>query len=56
MCIRDSSNAERTQRGLINPGQTHMQLQDNEIAIRHVINRILHWVNADTMQEAVAHV
>ena len=51
----DVSNTERTQRGLINPGRTHMQLQDNEIAIRHVINRILHWVNADTMKEAVAH-
>ncbi|MCB2050762.1 MAG: aromatic ring-hydroxylating dioxygenase subunit alpha, partial [Novosphingobium sp.] len=51
----DVSNTERTQRGLTNPGQTHMQLQDNEIAIRHSVNRILHWVSSETMKEAVAN-
>ncbi|MGD9663784.1 MAG: RHO alpha subunit C-terminal catalytic domain-containing protein, partial [Novosphingobium sp.] len=51
----DVSNTERTQRGLANPGQTHMQLQDNEIAIRHSVNRILHWVSSETMKEAVAN-
>lgn len=51
----DVSNTERTQRGLENPGQSHMQLQDNEIAIRHVMNRILRWVGAETVKEAIAY-
>lgn len=51
----DVSNTERTQRGLSNPGQTHMHLQDNEIAIRHVVNTILRWTSADTVKDALSH-
>jgi len=50
----DVSNMERTQRGVASGGKRFMHLQDNEVAIRHVITTIQRWVDARSVKEAIA--
>lgn len=52
--LEDLVNVGRTQRGIDNSGKNEMQLQDSEIAIRHSTNRVLKWVEADTVEEALS--
>jgi phenylpropionate dioxygenase-like ring-hydroxylating dioxygenase large terminal subunit len=52
--LEDLSNVARTQRGIDSSGKDFMQLQDNEVAIRHSIEQILKWVGADTVVEALS--
>jgi phenylpropionate dioxygenase-like ring-hydroxylating dioxygenase large terminal subunit len=51
--LEDLVNVKRTQRGINNGGKKFMQLQDSEIAIRHSMERLMKWVNAPTVAEAI---
>jgi len=50
----DVSNTERTQRGISSGAKRFMQLQDNEVAIRHSVNNVQRWVAADSVREALS--
>ena len=52
--LEDLNNVARTQRGIESGGQTHMQLQDSEVGIRHSTLEIIKWANAATVAEAMA--
>lgn len=52
--LEDLINVARTQAGIDTGGQQHMQLQDSEIAIRHLVGQILKWTEAETVAEALA--
>jgi phenylpropionate dioxygenase-like ring-hydroxylating dioxygenase large terminal subunit len=51
--VEDLANVARTQRGINSGGQTHMQLKDSEIGIRHALREVMRWVEADTVKEAL---
>lgn len=52
--LEDLSNVARTQRGLASRGKDFMQIQDNEVLIRHNIATVEKWVAAASMHEALA--
>jgi phenylpropionate dioxygenase-like ring-hydroxylating dioxygenase large terminal subunit len=52
--LEDLSNVARTQRGIDSGGQSHMQLQDSEIAVRHSVEQVIRWTEAATVAEALA--
>jgi len=52
--LEDLANVARTQRGINSGGQTHMQLKDSEISIRHSLQQVLRWVEAKTLAEVYA--
>lgn len=52
--LEDLNNVARTQRGIDGGGKTHMQIQDSEIGIRHSIEQVIKWVEADSVAEALA--
>ncbi len=52
--LEDLSNVARTQRGLESGAKNFMQLQDNEVLIRHNIATAEKWVRANTVKEALA--
>lgn len=52
--LEDLTNVERTQRGLESRAKDFMQLQDNEILLRHGIEQAIKWVEAETVREALA--
>ena len=52
--LEDLTNVARTQRGIDGGGKDFMQLQDNEIGIRHSVEQVLKWVAAETVAEALA--
>jgi phenylpropionate dioxygenase-like ring-hydroxylating dioxygenase large terminal subunit len=52
--VEDLSNVARTQRGIETGGQSFMQLQDSEVAIRHSVEQVAKWVDAATVKEAMA--
>jgi phenylpropionate dioxygenase-like ring-hydroxylating dioxygenase large terminal subunit len=49
----DVKNTERTQQGIVGGRNSEMQLQDNEIAIRHNVDRLERWVRAKSAREAL---
>lgn len=51
----DVCNMERTQAGVASGAKTHMQLQDNEVAIRHHVECVQRWISAGSAREAQAH-
>lgn len=52
--LEDLSNVARTQRGIDTGGKQVMQIQDNEIGIRHSVQQIIKWTEAETVAEALA--
>ena len=52
--LEDLVNVGRTQEGIDTGGKMFMQLQDSEVAIRHSMSRIMKWVEADTVREALS--
>lgn len=52
--LEDLNNVARTQRGIDGGGKDFMQLQDSEVAIRHSMDRLLKWVHAPSVVEALA--
>ncbi len=52
--LEDLTNTARTQKGLESRAKDFMQLQDNEIMLRHSVRMAEKWVAADTMAEALA--
>jgi phenylpropionate dioxygenase-like ring-hydroxylating dioxygenase large terminal subunit len=52
--LEDLSNVARTQRGIDSSGKKFMQLQDSEVGIRHSLEQIIKWINAETVVEALA--
>ena len=52
--LEDLNNVERTQKGLESCGKDYMQLQDNEISIRHQIEQVEKWVRSSTVREALS--
>jgi len=51
--LEDLTNVERTQRGLESGAKDFMQLQDNEIMIRHSIEQTEKWVQSSSVKEAL---
>lgn len=51
--LEDLANVARTQRGIDSSGKDHMQLQDSEVGIRHSVEQLLKWVEADSVAEAL---
>lgn len=52
--LEDLSNVARTQRGLASRGKNFMQLQDNEVLIRHNVATAEKWVASASVREALA--
>lgn len=52
--LEDLKNVSSTQAGIDTGGQAFMQLQDSEICIRHSVNQVIRWVEADSVKEALA--
>jgi phenylpropionate dioxygenase-like ring-hydroxylating dioxygenase large terminal subunit len=52
--LEDLANVARTQRGINSSGKDEMQLQDSEVGIRHSVEQLLKWVEAETVTEALA--
>ncbi|WP_156680458.1 aromatic ring-hydroxylating oxygenase subunit alpha [Sphingomonas profundi] len=52
--LEDLTNVARTQKGLESRAKDFMQLQDNEILLRHGIDMVEKWVAAETVREAMA--
>ena len=52
--LEDLNNVARTQRGIDTGGKKFMQLQDSEFGIRHAMDQLLKWVEADSVAEALA--
>ena len=52
--LEDLVNVGRTQLGIDSGGQTHMQLQDSEVGIRHSVEACLRWAEAETVEKALA--
>lgn len=52
--LEDLSNVARTQRGIDTGGKQFMQIQDNEIGIRHSVQQLIKWTQADSVKEALA--
>lgn len=51
--LEDLSNCAQVQLGLESGAKDHMQLQDNEVLIRHGIDQVLRWTDADTVDQAL---
>ena len=52
--VEDLINVGRTQRGIETSGKDFMQLQDNEVGIRHSIEQVEKFVNSSTLKEALS--
>jgi len=52
--LEDLTNVARTQKGLESRAKDFMQLQDNEILLRHGIEQVEKWVRCETVREALA--
>lgn len=52
--LEDLSNVARTQRGIDCGGKQHMQIQDSEVGIRHSVQQLLKWTQANSVKEALA--
>lgn len=52
--LEDITNVAATQKGLETYGKDFMQLQDNEIMLRHSTYMAEKWTSAETVQEAMA--
>lgn len=52
--LEDLTNVARTQKGLESRAKDFMQLQDNEILLRHGIDMVEKWVASDSVREALA--
>jgi hypothetical protein len=52
--LEDLSNVARVQRGLESRGKDYMQIQDNEVLIRHQSEQVAKWVAAKSVREALA--
>jgi phenylpropionate dioxygenase-like ring-hydroxylating dioxygenase large terminal subunit len=52
--LEDLSNVARVQRGIESRGKDFMQLQDNEVLIRHQSAQVAKWVAAATVREALS--
>jgi phenylpropionate dioxygenase-like ring-hydroxylating dioxygenase large terminal subunit len=52
--LEDLSNVARVQRGLESRGKDFMQLQDNEILIRHQSEQVAKWIEANSVREALS--
>lgn len=52
--LEDLSNVARTQRGLASRAKDFMQIQDNEVLIRHHVRTTEKWVASETLREAMA--
>jgi phenylpropionate dioxygenase-like ring-hydroxylating dioxygenase large terminal subunit len=52
--LEDLSNVARTQRGLASRAKDFMQLQDNEVLIRHQSRQIEKWIAAATVADALS--
>ncbi len=52
--LEDLTNVARTQKGLESRAKNFMQLQDNEIMLRHSVRTAEKWVAAETVAEALA--
>jgi phenylpropionate dioxygenase-like ring-hydroxylating dioxygenase large terminal subunit len=52
--LEDLVNVARTQRGIDSGGKTVMQLQDNEVGIRHSLEQVEKWVNSASVAQALA--
>lgn len=51
--LEDLSNCAQVQLGMESGAKDEMQLQDNEILIRHGVDQILRWTEAATVREAL---
>jgi phenylpropionate dioxygenase-like ring-hydroxylating dioxygenase large terminal subunit len=51
--LEDLSNVARVQRGLESRGKDFMQLQDNEVLIRHQAAQVAKWVTAVSVRDAL---
>ena len=51
--LEDLSNVARVQRGLESRGKDFMQLQDNEVLIRHQAAQVAKWVTAVSARDAL---
>jgi phenylpropionate dioxygenase-like ring-hydroxylating dioxygenase large terminal subunit len=51
--LEDLSNVARVQRGLESGGKNFMQIQDNEVLIRHQAYQVHKWVAAKSVREAL---
>ena len=51
--LEDLSNVARVQRGLESRGKDFMQIQDNEVLIRHQALQVAKWVAAPSVREAL---
>jgi phenylpropionate dioxygenase-like ring-hydroxylating dioxygenase large terminal subunit len=51
--LEDLSNVARVQRGIESRGKDFMQLQDNEVLIRHQSEQVAKWVKAPTLRDAL---
>jgi phenylpropionate dioxygenase-like ring-hydroxylating dioxygenase large terminal subunit len=51
--LEDLSNVARVQRGLESRGKDFMQIQDNEVLIRHQSEQVAKWVAAKSVREAL---
>jgi phenylpropionate dioxygenase-like ring-hydroxylating dioxygenase large terminal subunit len=52
--LEDLSNVARVQQGLESRGKDFMQLQDNEVLIRHQALQVAKWVSSATVSEALS--
>ncbi|MGE4429719.1 MAG: aromatic ring-hydroxylating dioxygenase subunit alpha [Sphingobium sp.] len=52
--VEDLINVARTQKGIETSGKDSMQLQDNEVGIRHSVEQVEKFVNAPTLREALS--
>lgn len=51
--LEDVINMKRTQTGIDSSPFSTIPLQDSEVGIRHLVNRVLKFVNSDTVKEAL---
>jgi phenylpropionate dioxygenase-like ring-hydroxylating dioxygenase large terminal subunit len=52
--LEDLSNVARVQLGIESRGKDYMQLQDNEVLIRHQSAQVVKWTNSDSVRGALA--
>lgn len=52
--LEDLSNVARTQSGIDTAGKQFIQIQDSEVGIRHQLQQVIKWTQADSVKEALA--
>jgi phenylpropionate dioxygenase-like ring-hydroxylating dioxygenase large terminal subunit len=52
--LEDLSNLLHTQEGINSGAFDTMPLQDSEVAIRHSVDQVIKWVNADSLKEVLS--